>query len=237
MAQESKAQRQRRAAVVIDRLDAQMPNAKIELDFAKPIQLLVSVILSAQCTDKRVNLVTPALFTRYGTAEAFASASLEELESLIKTCGLYRSKARNIVAAAKALVEKHQGQVPSLRADLEALPGVGRKTAGVVSIHLGGDPAFPVDTHVRRLSRRLGFTRQSDPDKVEADLQKLLPSARWAKAHQLLVRHGRRTCFARAPACDRCVVAKLCPKIGVPRSIRRAAPAQSARPSAASSAS
>ena len=236
MARESKAEKQRRAAAVIDRLDAQMPNAKIELDFGTPMQLLVSVILSAQCTDKRVNLVTPALFARYRTPAAFASASLEELESLIKTCGLYRSKAKNIVAAAKALVEKHGGQVPLVRADLEALPGVGRKTAGVVSIHLGGEPAFPVDTHVRRVSRRLGLTRESDPDKVEADLRTLLPSALWAKAHQLLIWHGRRTCFARNPACERCVVAKLCPKIGVPRATRRAA-ARPVRPSAASSAS
>jgi len=213
-----------------------MPNAKIELDFRTPMQLLVSVILSAQCTDKRVNLVTPALFARYRTPQAFASAPIEELESLIKTCGLYRSKAKNIVAAAKALVENHGGQVPLTRAELEALPGVGRKTAGVVLIHLGGEPAFPVDTHVRRVSRRLGLTRQSDPDKVEADLRVLLPSSLWAKAHQLLIWHGRRTCFARTPACERCVVAKLCPKIGVAKATRRAA-AGRARPSAVSSAS
>ncbi len=236
MARENKAEKQRRAAAVIDRLDAHMPNAKIELNYATPLELLVAVVLSAQCTDRRVNVITPTLFARYPTAQTYASASLKELESLIKSCGLYRSKAKNLVASGKALVEKHQGQVPMLRAELEALPGVGRKTAGVVAIHLGGDPAFPVDTHVRRVARRLGFTRQSDPDRVEVDLQPLLPSERWAQAHQLLIWHGRRTCFARAPACDRCVVAKLCPKIGVAKATRKAA-ARPFRPSAASSAS
>ena len=201
-----------------------MPNAKIELGYRTPLELLISVILSAQCTDKRVNMVTPALFARYPTAQAYAKASPEELESMIKTCGLYRSKAKNIIAAAKALVQDHGGLVPVSRAQLEALPGVGRKTAGVVTIHLGGDAAFPVDTHIRRLARRLGFTKQTDPDKVERDLMELLPAADWAKAHQLLIWHGRRTCFARSPACERCVVAKLCPKIGVPKATRKPAP-------------
>jgi endonuclease III len=137
------------------------------------------------------------------------------VEPFIQTCGLYRNKAKNIVAAAKALVAQHGGEVPRLREALEKLPGVGRKTAGVVCIHLGGDAAFPVDTHVKRLAWRLGFTRQTDPDKVERDLQALLPPERWMKAHQLLVWHGRRTCFARSPACERCVVADLCPKRGV----------------------
>jgi endonuclease III len=233
---ESKQEKRRRASAVIKRLDAQMPNAKIELGYRTPMQLLISVILSAQCTDKRVNMVTPALFARYPTAEAYASASPEELESLIKTCGLYRSKARNIIAAAQALVAKHGGIVPVSRAELEALPGVGRKTAGVVTIHLGGDAAFPVDTHIRRLAYRLGFTRQTDPDKVELEMRDLLPSADWAKAHQLLIWHGRRTCFARSPACERCVVEKLCPKIGVPRAKRRPVP-RLVRPSTVSSAS
>ena len=233
---ESKQEKRRRASAVIKRLDAHMPNAKIELGYRTPLELLISVILSAQCTDKRVNMVTPALFARYPTAQAYAKASPEELESMIKTCGLYRSKAKNIIAAAKALVQDHGGLVPVSRAQLEALPGVGRKTAGVVTIHLGGDAAFPVDTHIRRLSRRLGFTKQTDPDKVERDLMELLPAADWAKAHQLLIWHGRRTCFARSPACERCVVAKLCPKIGVPKATRKPAP-RLVRPSTASSAS
>jgi endonuclease-3 len=137
------------------------------------------------------------------------------VEPYIQTCGLYRNKAKNIVAAAKALVAQHGGEVPRSREALEKLPGVGRKTAGVVCIHLGGDAAFPVDTHVKRLAGRLGFTRETDPDKVERDLQALLPPERWMKGHQLLVWHGRRTCFARSPACERCVVADLCPKRGV----------------------
>ncbi len=222
--------------MTIDRLDEHMPDAKIELGYRTPLELLVSVVLSAQCTDKRVNLVTPALFERYRSVEAYASASPEELESMIKTCGLYRSKAKSIIAAARALVEKHGGRVPLLRAELEALPGVGHKTAGVVAIHLGSDSAFPVDTHIGRLARRLGFTKHLDPTKVETDLRQLLPRDRWAKAHQLLIWHGRRTCFARSPACERCVVASLCPRIGVAKTTRRAG-ARSARPSAASSAS
>lgn len=243
MPRESQQARKQRAVQVIDRLDAHMPNARIELTYRSPMELLVAVILSAQCTDKRVNVVTPALFARYPDPAAYARADLAELESMIKTCGLYRSKAKNIIAAAKALVEQHGGQVPALRSQLEALPGVGRKTAGVVCIHLGGDAAFPVDTHILRLSKRLGFSTQAHPDKVELDLQKLLPPERWAKGHQLLIWHGRRTCYARSPTCDRCVVADLCPKLGVPR--RKAKPTAKAavpsrprgRPSRASSAS
>ncbi len=233
---ESKTAKRQRAAEVIARLDAHMPNAKIELGYQTPLELLVSVILSAQCTDRRVNIVTPALFARYPTAQAYARASRKELQALIKTCGLYRSKAKSIIAAAQALVREYGGEVPAARAQLEALPGVGRKTAGVVTIHLGGDAALPVDTHIRRLAYRLGFTRQVDPDKVELELCALLPSELWAKAHQLLIWHGRRTCFARSPACERCVVADRCPKIGVPKVMRKPAP-RPARSSAASSAS
>jgi endonuclease-3 len=199
----------------MDRLGTEMPEVRIELDYHTPLQLLVAVILSAQCTDKRVNMVTPALFQRFPDAQAYASVKPDAVEPFIQTCGLYRAKAKNIVAAAKALVAEHGGQVPLARAALEKLPGVGRKTAGVVCIHLGGDAAFPVDTHVKRLAYRLGFTRQTDPDKVEEDMQALLPSERWMTGHQLLVWHGRRTCFARSPACERCVVADLCPKRGV----------------------
>ncbi len=235
MPKESLEARRRRALAVVQRLDAHMPDARIELDWTNPLELLVAVILSAQCTDKRVNMVTPALFARFPTAEAYAAAHPEELEPYIKTCGLYRSKTRSIVAAAKALVERHGGQVPTSRAALEELPGVGRKTAGVVAVHLGGDAAFPVDTHIRRLSRRLGFSRESDPDKIELDLQKLLPVEWWAKGHQLLIWHGRRTCHARSPACERCVVNALCPKIGVEKKAPAAVTARAglrARPSA-----
>ncbi len=205
-----------------------MPDVHIELDYHTPLELLVAVILSAQCTDKRVNLVTPALFQRFPDARAYAQATAADVEPFIRTCGLYRAKAKNIVEAAKALVAEHGGQVPLSREVLEKLPGVGHKTAGVVCIHLGGDAAFPVDTHVKRLAGRLGFTRHTDPDKVELDLQALLPPERWKKGHQLLVWHGRRTCFAPSPACERCVVAHLCPKRGVkPATARRAAPGAS----------
>jgi endonuclease-3 len=207
--------KRRRAIEVLDRLGTEMPEVRIQLDYHTPLELLVAVILSAQCTDKRVNLVTPALFQRFPDARAFASVKPELVEPYIQTCGLYRNKAKNIVAAAKALVAEHGGEVPRSRAALEKLPGVGNKTAGVVCIHLGGDAAFPVDTHVKRLAYRLGFTRQQDPDKVEKELQALVPPERWMTGHQLLVWHGRRTCFARSPACERCVVAALCPRRGV----------------------
>jgi endonuclease-3 len=207
--------KRKRAVEVMDRLEEAMPGARIELNYRTPMELLVAVILSAQCTDKRVNLVTPALFQRFPDVYAYSQASVEELEPFIQSCGLYRAKARSIIAAARALMDEHRGEVPCSRAELEELPGVGRKTAGVVCIHLGGDDAFPVDTHVKRLAYRLDFSRQEDPDKVEEDLQALLPSARWAKGHQLLVWHGRRTCLARAPACERCPVAELCPRKGV----------------------
>lgn len=194
-----------------------MPEAKIELDYTTPLQLLVAVILSAQCTDKRVNLTTPALFKRYPDAASLARAELPELEGLIKSCGFFRMKAKNIRAAAHQIVGTHGGQVPTTRVELERLAGVGNKTAGVVAVHLGGDFAFPVDTHVGRLSRRLAFTTHADPDKVELDLQRLIPKERWGTGHQLLVWHGRRTCFARSPACERCGVLKLCPQVGVAR--------------------
>ena len=217
MARESVAARRARAIQVFDRLDAAMPEAHIELDFTTPLQLVIAVILAAQCTDKRVNMITPEVFRRYPDAATLAGADSAELEKLIHSCGFFRAKARSLKGMAAALVEKYGGEVPRARADLAALPGVGPKTAGVVTIHIGGDPAFPVDTLVKRLSRRLGFTRALDPDHIEADLKALVPQDRWAKGHQLLVWHGRRTCFARSPACDRCVVRELCPRIGVPK--------------------
>jgi endonuclease III len=215
MARESKSAKLARALQVLQALDASMPEARIELDYRTPFELLVAVVLAAQCTDKRVNLTTPALFARFPDARAMARAPTAALEKLIRSCGFFRAKTRSLRAVSKALLERHSGEVPRLRAELAALPGVGNKTAGVVSIHIGGDPAFPVDTHVRRLSRRLGFTRSLEPDHIEEDLQALLPKELWAKGHQLLVWHGRRTCFARKPACERCVVAALCPKVGV----------------------
>jgi endonuclease III len=217
MPRESQVAKSARALKVLAALDNSMPEAHIELDYRTPFELLVAVLLAAQCTDKRVNLVTPALFERFPDARAVAAAPTPALEQLIRSCGFFRAKTRALKALSTALLAEHAGEVPPSRAALAALPGVGNKTAGVVSVHIGGEPAFPVDTHVRRLSRRLGFTRSLDPDHIEEDLQALVPAEAWAKGHQLLVWHGRRTCFARKPACERCVVAVLCPKLGVPK--------------------
>jgi endonuclease-3 len=216
-----KADRQARAVAVIDRLEAAMPDVKIALEFGTDVELLVSVILSAQSTDVGVNKVTPALFAAFPDAAAYAAAQPEDLWPYIRSLGLFRNKARSIVAAMKDIARDHGGRVPRERAALEALAGVGRKTAGVVLVHLGAAQAFPVDTHVGRVSRRLGFTRAEHPDDVEQALMKLVPEARWGRGHQLLVWHGRRTCSARAPACSRCAVADLCPKRGVPAALRR----------------
>jgi endonuclease-3 len=210
-----------RANEIVDRLERAMPDVRIALEFGSDIELLVSVVLSAQSTDVGVNKATPALFAAFPDAAAYARAKPEELWPYIRSLGLYRNKAKAIVAAMAAIAGQHGGRVPRERDALEALPGVGRKTAGVVLVHLGAAQAFPVDTHVGRVSRRLGLTREEDPDKVERDLMALVPEARWGRGHQLLVWHGRRTCAARAPACSRCVLDDLCPKRGVPRGIRR----------------
>jgi endonuclease III len=192
-----------------------MPEAHIELDSSSPLELLVAVVLAAQTTDRRVNQVTPALFRDFPSAAHYAQATQAQVEEYIKTVGLFRNKAKSLIKLGQALVAGHGGQVPISRAALAALPGVGPKTAGVVSMHLGGDEAFPVDTHVLRLSGRLGFSRKTDPDEVEEELQRLVPREGWFKGHQLLVWHGRRVCHARSPECHRCVVAELCPRRGV----------------------
>jgi endonuclease-3 len=210
--------KRRRAVEVVLALDAAMPDATIELRFKSPLELVVSVLLAAQATDKRVNMVSPALFARFPDAQAYARATPAEVEPFIKTLGLFRNKAKSVVKLGQALVERHGGVVPLQRALLAELPGVGPKTAGVVTIHLpGGERAFPVDTHVFRLSRRLGFSSARTPDRVEADLQRTFPEEWWFKGHQLLVWHGRRVCHARSPECHRCVVAARCPKKGVPK--------------------
>ncbi len=200
---------------MVDRLDREMPEARIALEFRDDVQLLVSVVLSAQSTDARVNKITPALFEQFPDAAAYASARPQELWPYIRTLGLFRAKAKSIVGAMRAVVEEHGGRVPRERTALEALAGVGRKTAGVVLIHLGAGDAFPVDTHVGRVARRLGLTRETKPDRVEEQLTQLLPQDTWARGHQLFVWHGRRTCMARRPACERCALADLCPKVGV----------------------
>jgi len=211
-----------RAVEVLRRLDAAMPGARIELDFTSDLQLMVAVILSAQSTDKGVNRVTPGLFAAFPDAAALSRAEPERLWPHIRTLGLFRNKAKAIVAAARRIVEVHGGLVPRTRAELEALPGVGQKSAGVILLQQGVEAAFPVDTHVGRLSRRLGFTRQLAPGKVEAELRELFPREHWSTGHQLLVWHGRRCCMARAPACQRCPVEAICPKRGVKAVAKRA---------------
>jgi len=220
--QETREQRRARAAIVLTRLAAAMPEAKIELDYRTPLQLLVAVILSAQCTDRRVNSVTPKLFADFPTATAYAKSTPAKIEKYINSLGLFRNKAISLVKLGQALEQRHGGAVPVDRAALVELPGVGPKTAGVVTMHLGGDQAFPVDTHVLRLSKRLGFSRQAKPDAVELDLQKLWPAADWFMAHQLIIWHGRRVCHARAPECHRCVLLERCPRIGVKKVAKRA---------------
>jgi endonuclease-3 len=210
-----------RAREIVDLLERAMPGARIALEFQSDVELLVSVILSAQSTDIGVNRATPALFARFPDAAAYAAARPEELWPYIRSLGLYRNKAKAIVEAMRVIAAEHGGKVPRTREGLEALPGVGPKTAGVVLVHLGAAHAFPVDTHVGRVARRLDLSRQTDPSKVERDLRALLPEERWAVGHQLFVWHGRRTCKALAPACSRCPVDALCPKRGVPKSIRR----------------
>jgi endonuclease-3 len=200
-----------RAGEVLDRLDAEWPDAGTELDHRDPWELLVAVILSAQCTDRRVNLVTPALFAEMPTAAAMALRTAEDIEPFIATCGLFRSKAKNLAACARIVSERHRGEVPATLAELEALPGVGRKTANVMLSNAFGEAAIAVDTHVHRLSRRLGWSKATDPLGVERDLQALLPRDRWSRAHHTLIWHGRRCCHARRPACGRCPVAELCP--------------------------
>lgn len=221
MARERVADKRARAVEVIRRLDAAMPEAEIELDYETPLELLVAVILSAQTTDRRVNMVTPALFKDFKTPADYAAATPALLEPYLKTIGLFRNKAKALVKLGAALEQLHGGQVPTRRAELALLPGVGNKTAGVVTIHLGGEPAFPVDTHILRLARRLGFSNQTKPDRLEAELSALVPQTLWFKAHQLIIWHGRRVCDALRPECHRCVVTELCPKKGVPAKRRR----------------
>ena len=211
MPRESLTARRARAAAVLEGLRACYPDAKTELDFRTPFQLVIATLLSAQATDVSVNAATPALFARYPTPEAMAAATPEEVEPFVRTIGLYRNKAKNAVAAARRIVEHYDGEAPQTVDELVTLPGVGRKTANVVVANAFGVPAIAVDTHVGRLARRLGFSKHADPDKVEADLQRLFPPEEWVFLHHALILHGRRVCAARKPACGSCAVAELCP--------------------------
>ncbi|HEV3384925.1 MAG TPA: endonuclease III [Gemmata sp.] len=191
------------------------PDAACALNFENPLQLMVATILSAQCTDVRVNIVTPALFARYKSASDYATCNPDELEQYIKSTGFFRNKAKNIRACCQAIVEQHRGQVPNKLEDLVALPGIGRKTANVILGNAFQTPGITVDTHVGRLSRRLGLTELHDPVKVEFALMELVPQSEWTNFSHQLILHGRNVCFARNPQCETCTLAGVCPKIGV----------------------
>jgi endonuclease III len=204
-----------RVTRLIERFREVYPTAHCELDFSNPLELLVATILSAQCTDKRVNIVTKDLFQRFRTAQAYADVPQEELENAIRSTGFYRNKAKSIRSMAKDLVERHQGQVPSTMVALVALAGVGRKTANVV---LGNafqvNEGIVVDTHVTRLAHRLGLTKRTEPEKIEQDLTRLVPRKDWTDFSHWLIWHGRRRCRALSPDCENCEVANLCPSCG-----------------------
>lgn len=200
-----------RARLADERLADEYPDARCELDHDGPFQLLVATILSAQTTDARVNTVTPTLFARYPTAADLAEADPEELEEIIRTTGFFRSKARSLMGMAAALVERFDGRVPGRMSDLTSLPGVGRKTANVVRSVALGLPGLPVDTHVLRLSHRLGLTEETDPVKVELELNPMVPASERGDFSLRLILHGRRVCLARKPACERCVLSDFCP--------------------------
>jgi endonuclease-3 len=205
-----------RARKIIAALKQTYPDAHCELYYSNPLELLIATILSAQCTDKRVNLVTADLFKKYRSAADFAAAPLADLEQAIKTTGFFRNKAKSIKTCCQALVERHGGEVPSTMEALIQLGGVGRKTANVVLGNaFGVNSGIVVDTHVARLAQRLGLTRQTDPQKIEQDLTKLVPQAEWTLFSHLLIWHGRRRCSARKPDCPQCEARSLCPRIGV----------------------
>ncbi|MEO1145315.1 MAG: endonuclease III [Cyanobacteria bacterium J06638_22] len=204
--------KQQRAQDVLARLKQLYPDATCSLDYQSPVQLLVATILSAQCTDERVNMVTPELFRQFPDAKAMAEAEIGDIETLVKSTGFYRNKAKNIQGACHKIMTEFGGDVPATMEELLTLPGVARKTANVVLAHAFGiNAGVTVDTHVKRLSGRLGFTKQTDPKKIEPDLMKLLPQPEWENWSIRLIYHGRAVCNARKPACDRCDLADLCP--------------------------
>ena len=213
---ESRAAKRRRTRTLLARLRREYPDSHCALAHHDPLELLVATILSAQCTDKRVNEVTPALFRRYPGAADYAAAPLAELEEMVRTTGFFRNKARALQGLGRALVTEHAGDVPRTMEELRALPGVGRKTANVVlGTAFGVDAGVVVDTHVGRLSRRLGLSRHADPEKIERDLMELVPRRSWTLWSHLLIDHGRRVCKARKPECGRCVLNHLCPSAEV----------------------
>ena len=212
MARESKKARIERAGEVFDLLASEYPDAHCELTFADPFQLAVATILSAQTTDVRVNMVTPVLFARYPDAESLANAQQTDVEEIVHTTGFFRNKAKNIIGFARGVMAEHDGEVPKTIAELHALPGVGRKTANVVLGNAFGiDEGVGVDTHIKRLSTLLRLTNEKTPEKIEVDLMGVFPSERWTLLAHLFIWHGRRTCDAKKPRCEACVIAHFCP--------------------------
>jgi endonuclease-3 len=218
-----------RTIEIIERLRRQIPDAETALDFSSPLELLVATILSAQCTDARVNIVTRDLFKRYKSAADYAAADPARFEDEIRSTGFFRSKTKSILGMARALVERHGALVPRTMEELTKLPGVGRKTANVVLGNAFGIPGLAVDTHVTRVTNRLGLTKNTDAEKIETDLCRLVPQESWTEFSHLIILHGRRTCYARNPNCPECMLLDLCPEGR--RRMRGAKPA--ARPRAA----
>jgi len=215
MARQSRESDAKRVRSILTTLQRTYPQAHCELTYSNPLELLIATILSAQCTDSRVNEVTRSLFQRYRTAADYARAPLSELEQAIRSTGFYRNKARNIQACCRALVERHGGQVPRTMEELTALDGVGRKTANVVLGNAFGlNEGIVVDTHVRRVAQRLGLTRQKDPDKIEQELMQQVPRDLWTQFSHWLIWHGRRRCHARKPDCPHCELREWCPSAG-----------------------
>ena len=209
---EAAAARQARAAAILERLKARHPDAHCELVHRDAYELLAATILSAQCTDARVNMVTPALFARYPDAGSLAGANQADVEEIIRSTGFFRNKAKSLIGMARAVVELHGGEIPATMDELRVLPGVGRKTANVILGNAFGlNEGVTVDTHVGRIARLLKLTRHDDPEKVEQDLMGLFPREDWALLSHLLIFHGRRTCIARRPRCGECVLHDLCP--------------------------
>ncbi len=213
MPADSETRKQARAVYRI--LSKTYPEIRCELDFKNPLELIVATVLSAQCTDKRVNTITPALFRKYKTAKAYAGADIHQLEELVFQTGFYRAKARHIKGIGIKLLEEFNGEVPSTLEELITLPGVGRKTANVVLGHAFDIPGITVDTHFGRLSRRFGWTKEMDPVKVERIVGELIPQKEWTNLSQRMIWHGRRICHSRKPACGACPLTKLCPSVGI----------------------
>jgi endonuclease-3 len=212
---ESLPEKKVRAEVIYRQLSKSYPNVRCELDYKNAFQLLVATVLSAQCTDKRVNQTTPALFKKYSSPQKMAKADLKDIQNLVKSTGFFRAKAKNIKGLSNKIMEEFDGNVPSNLEDLITLPGVGRKTANVVLGHAFGIPGITVDTHFGRLSRRFGWSKQSNPVKVEFEVSELIPEKEWTNLSQRMIWHGRRVCHSRKPACGACALAKLCPSYGI----------------------